>query len=86
MEAFLAGFAGFSFGFGVSAVFYARVVVRKLAQLVDATVDAAAALKEFQETGTQRVEEQNMTQVVKRLDRLEETGIIRKEDEGNALD
>jgi hypothetical protein len=81
MEAVLAAVAGFSFGFGVAAVFFAKVMVSRLTSLVDASKLAAVLLRDYQDTGVVKVEEQNMTQVAKRLDRLEDAGVIRKEDE-----
>jgi enhancing lycopene biosynthesis protein 2 len=59
--------AGFASGFGASAAVFMRVVVRKLEALIVAGARAAADLHDFQDSGVQKVEEQNMHAVLKRM-------------------
>ena len=71
MDVGLIGVACFLSGIGVCAMWFSRVMASKLDQVhTDATL-AAERLLEHQTTGIQKVEEQNMHAVLKRIDVLE---------------
>jgi hypothetical protein len=58
---------GAALGFGLASIAYMGVFVRMIRKLHDDNVDAAKQLIAFQEQGIQKVEEQNMHAVLKRL-------------------
>jgi DNA-binding HxlR family transcriptional regulator len=78
-------FSGLAIGLAVSGVVLGALSLKYIRLLLEAILDenlkSAALLETFQKEGTQKVEEQNMTALTERLNRLEEQGIIRKDDE-----
>lgn len=63
---------GLGFGAACASLAYLRILINWMKTLHDDNVDAGKALVYADNNVTRKVEEQNMTQVTKRMDDLEE--------------